>query len=516
MYLRKSFGQYLPILLVYGLVIASFIDYIFNYCWSLISEGHIVQSIIYLIIYNVLLVFFVYSYNMVTFTDPGCPTKDVINVLSKDELASYYTTLEEMPELKKMNESTSTNSSQQSTGALLKNEEKLKNSDSLIINDKFDENNNNYSIDIPLTEIPSSSNANEQNGTEILINPLNSSSPRKEQTVTFLNDKPNVENTIFNRSVNKKDQISIDIDNDRIIERKIEKFNKNNNSNESIEEETLSNNNRRNIENEEEMNSLVCKKCLGFKPERTHHCSVCNRCVLKMDHHCPWLSNCVGFYNYKYFILFLFYGSFYILFQFLTVFISFVIDFPFSDRLFDDFIFFPDHKKLWVIHIFLSFVLGVSVSIFCVTHVYQNLLGNATTLELFDKQRKIRRYRFNIIRDNGKREIDKMKDEVNELEEFINNSPSDPNIEEKRKELKKKKDKLNARIKEYNSPRNRSPFFVSDSPRNIPKSILHNPYDIGKLDNFYQVFGKDPKRWFIPVPSSIGDGYHYPKHEFQG
>jgi len=36
MYLRKSFGQYLPILFVYGLVLASFIDYIFNYCCKLI------------------------------------------------------------------------------------------------------------------------------------------------------------------------------------------------------------------------------------------------------------------------------------------------------------------------------------------------------------------------------------------------------------------------------------------------------------------------------------------------
>ena len=53
----------------------------------------------------------------------------------------------------------------------------------------------------------------------------------------------------------------------------------------------------------------MCQRCLRTKPDRTHHCSYCNKCVLKMDHHCPWVANCVGFYNYKYFLNMLFYAS---------------------------------------------------------------------------------------------------------------------------------------------------------------------------------------------------------------
>lgn len=47
--------------------------------------------------------------------------------------------------------------------------------------------------------------------------------------------------------------------------------------------------------------------CNVFKPERCHHWSSCNRWVLNMDHHCPWISNWIGFWNRKYFILLLFY-----------------------------------------------------------------------------------------------------------------------------------------------------------------------------------------------------------------
>ncbi|KAF4589947.1 palmitoyltransferase for Vac8p [Pleurotus pulmonarius] len=49
-----------------------------------------------------------------------------------------------------------------------------------------------------------------------------------------------------------------------------------------------------------------CRECWAPKPERAHHCSHCGRCVLKMDHHCPWLgARCIGHRTYPAFVHFL-------------------------------------------------------------------------------------------------------------------------------------------------------------------------------------------------------------------
>jgi hypothetical protein len=50
-----------------------------------------------------------------------------------------------------------------------------------------------------------------------------------------------------------------------------------------------------------------CNRCEIQRPPRAHHCRICKRCIRKMDHHCPWINNCVGEFNQKYFLQFLIY-----------------------------------------------------------------------------------------------------------------------------------------------------------------------------------------------------------------
>ncbi|KMZ63046.1 putative Palmitoyltransferase [Zostera marina] len=126
--------------------------------------------------------------------------------------------------------------------------------------------------------------------------------------------------------------------------------------------------------------SRYCRKCNYPKPARCHHCSVCGRCILKMDHHCVWVVNCVGALNYKYFLLFLFY--------------TFLETSLVSLSLLPNFIAFFNDGEIpgtpgTLATTFLAFVLdlafALSVMGFLIMHI-SLVASNTTTIEAYEKK----------------------------------------------------------------------------------------------------------------------------------
>lgn len=125
-----------------------------------------------------------------------------------------------------------------------------------------------------------------------------------------------------------------------------------------------------------------CKWCLHYKPDRTHHCRICRACVLKMDHHCPWIANCVGWKNHKFFMLFIFYSAVLSIFLAATMFESVlkVLAQPVASF---------EHLFLLLFGETLDFFVGLVVTGFLLFHLYL-IFSGMTTIEFCEKRYKWR------------------------------------------------------------------------------------------------------------------------------
>lgn len=132
-------------------------------------------------------------------------------------------------------------------------------------------------------------------------------------------------------------------------------------------------------------NFRSCNKCHVWKPDRSHHCSNCDRCQLRMDHHCPWFATCIGFKNHKYFIQFLLIT---VLYTILILIVSAyqIYRFFHTEEYRKEFL----NMNLLTLAI-LSLCLSIAVSVFTGMTLYF-IFKNLTTIEYYDYSR----YRNNL------------------------------------------------------------------------------------------------------------------------
>ncbi|EAZ62849.2 predicted protein [Scheffersomyces stipitis CBS 6054] len=120
-----------------------------------------------------------------------------------------------------------------------------------------------------------------------------------------------------------------------------------------------------------------CSKCSVWKPDRTHHCSATGKCVLRMDHYCPWFSTTVGFFNQKFFIQFLVYltiHSFYLCIVSSAILWKFLASSAYEE----------EFISINVVALFvLSLAFGIALACFSGLQIYFLLL-NMTTIEFQD------------------------------------------------------------------------------------------------------------------------------------
>ncbi|KAK6205597.1 DHHC palmitoyltransferase-domain-containing protein [Scheffersomyces amazonensis] len=122
-----------------------------------------------------------------------------------------------------------------------------------------------------------------------------------------------------------------------------------------------------------------CNKCQVWKPDRTHHCSSSGKCILRMDHYCPWFATCIGFRNQKFFIQFLLYSGIYCGYLFLVS--SSILYVFFANELYGDGFLSINLVILCILSISFSIALGG----FGLFSVYL-LLNNFTTIEFQEKR----------------------------------------------------------------------------------------------------------------------------------
>ncbi|MBW0468934.1 hypothetical protein O181_008649 [Austropuccinia psidii MF-1] len=242
-----------------------------------------------------------------------------------------------------------------------------------------------------------------------------------------------------------------------------------------------------------------CRKCQLYKADRSHHCNSCGRCVLRMDHHCPWLgSRCVGLTNHKFFILFLISSAFTAILSFIGS-INGLADFVTVNQTIiagEGLRFSPLN---WAFLVLVSALFSMVLTGFTAYHLYL-VSVNRTTIENLERSSRVRP---TLSTD--------LSTSYALLKRSTPNQQQDSQVDF---ELNSDRN-----LPSYHLPIYKSDYQLTRAERRRleEESSRLNVYNLGSLrHNFCEIFGRQSKwwEWLLPVkPKGISDGYRYEVNE---
>ena len=230
----------------------------------------------------------------------------------------------------------------------------------------------------------------------------------------------------------------------------------------------------------------MCGICNAPKPPRTHHCSTCRQCFLKMDHHCVWLDNCVGHKNYKFFFCLLFWATFMCGFIFGATLEVLIQQLVYSQL--------EGVSVVWLVMTVFSFALGLSTFMLLFYHTY--LISNGmTTIEHmeYNEEREDFKRRERIRKRQLERELN-AKSTVTAVTSTSQNQQALEIIDDNRSATRLLQPKPA-------QPQARTPTFNFQN------------YSEGLYKNWCSALGSNPLLWLIPVSLPTGNGIRFRKEE---
>lgn len=258
-----------------------------------------------------------------------------------------------------------------------------------------------------------------------------------------------------------------------------------------------------------------CKKCDKPRPFRSHHCSTCQICVLKMDHHCPWIFNCVGFANQKFFYQFLFYASFGDFLGAIGL-LTKICDPSFSDmlnrpnrkinlnnNLFMEILRVLKDPLLVILGFGLCIAMAVAIGFLFIYQTYLILSDSSSIdnkknehkckIDNLDKSQSSKQVTVNEDKNTKVNHENYNKFEKNGSENIKN--PSSKNLEKNLNSCDKSCDEKKKNCKESIG------FFAR----------IKNTFRIENVRNMKIILGQTYSEWFVPVfhPNDYNNGYNY-------